>query len=140
MKHLPQLPPLTNKLISKKKVAFPVTASLQAYLDQHGRALNIPVTYEDLLRFEGSMAILDKEERALLARRAAREHLRLKQLLTCMREDDLSASEKVDELKGALLALTGDVNFKRASNMGSILEAALAFIQRNFKTDSPFAS
>ena len=60
MKHLPQLPPLTNKLISKKKVAFPVTASLQAYLDQHGRALNIPVTYEDLLRFEGSMAILDK--------------------------------------------------------------------------------
>ena len=57
-----------------------------------------------------------------------------------MREDDLSASEKVDELKGALLSLTGDVNFKRAGNMGGILEAALDFIQRNFKTDSPFAS
>ena len=81
-----------------------------------------------------------KEERALLARRAASEHLRLKQLLMCMRKDELSASDKVDELKGALLALTGDVNFKRAGNMGGILEAALDFIQRNFKTDSPFAS
>ena len=57
-----------------------------------------------------------------------------------MREDDLSASNKVQELKGALHALTGDVKFKRAKNMGGILEAALDFIQRNFKTDSPFAS
>ena len=89
---------------------------------------------------EASIEQYVKEERALLARRAAGEHLRLKQLLTCMREDDLSASEKVDELKGALLSLTGDVNFKRAGNMGGILEAALDFIQRNFKTDSPFAS
>lgn len=89
---------------------------------------------------EASIEQYVKEERALLARRAAGEHLRLKQLLTCMCEDDLSASEKVDELKGALLAMTGDVNFKRASNMGGILEAALDFIKRNFKTDSPFAS
>ena len=87
---------------------------------------------------EASIEQYVKEERALLARRAAVEHLRLKQLLTCMRQDDLSASEKVDELKGALLSLIGDVNFKRAVNMGGILEAALDFIQRNFKTDSPF--
>ena len=361
VKSFPQPPPLTNKLISKKKVAFPVTASLQAYLNQHGRAMSIPLTYEDLLRFEGSMAILDKddrdtlwvdclyaqgerdelvtnlkrlystlhadgsdtilpfltvdsiayctfgntkpfrikvrniindnylflyvkrcdasriygleleqllspnrinflvhgntlieehivgipgdvfieerlpslslqdqralakefvkfnercflrllgdmrsynyvvvitqdfdriqyriraidfdqqsyegnakvyqpehlpenarfsamtstvlpeasvaqyvkEERALLARRASGEHLRLSELLQCMREDELSASNKVQELKGAMHALTGDVKFKRAKNMGGILEAALDFIQRNFKTDSPFAS
>ena len=66
VKSFPQPPPLTNKLISKKKVAFPVTASLQAYLNQHGRAMSIPVTYEDLLRFEGSMAILDKDDRDTL--------------------------------------------------------------------------
>ena len=50
---------MNNKLISKKKVPFPVTPSLQQYLDTHGRSIEIPVSYDDLLRFEGSVPILD---------------------------------------------------------------------------------
>ena len=50
---------MNNKLISKKKVPFPVTPSLQVYLDAHGRSIEIPVSYDDLLRFEGSVPILD---------------------------------------------------------------------------------
>ena len=50
---------MNNKLISKKKVPFPVTPSLQVYLDAHGRSIEIPVSYDDLLRFEGSVPILN---------------------------------------------------------------------------------
>lgn len=58
--------PMNNKLISKKKIPFPVTESLHRYLKEHGRSLEIPVTYDDLLRFEGSVAILDADEKDTL--------------------------------------------------------------------------
>ena len=80
-----------------------------------------------------------KEERALLARRAAGERLRLNELLQCMKADQISGEAHVDALKMELWGLTGDVNFKRAKNMGDVLDAALDFIQRNFKSDTPFA-
>ena len=57
---------MNQKLISKKKQPFPVTPRLQAYLDTHNRSVDIPVAYEDLLRFEGSVAILDEEGRDTL--------------------------------------------------------------------------
>ena len=81
-----------------------------------------------------------KEERALLARRAAGEQGRLNQLLRCMKADRISAAAHVEELQRELFALTGDVKFKKAQNMGGILDAALDFIQRNFKSDTPFAN
>ncbi len=80
-----------------------------------------------------------KEERALLARRAAGERARLNELLRCMKADRISGEAHVDALKKELWGLTGDVNFKRAGNMGDVLDAALDFIQRNFKSDTPFA-
>jgi len=81
-----------------------------------------------------------KEERALLARRAAGEQGRLNQLLRCMKADRISATAHVEALQQQLFALTGDVNFKKAQNMGGILNAALDYIQRNFKSDNPFAN
>ena len=48
-------------------------------------------------------------------------------------------SAELEALKKELWGLTGDVNFKRAGNMGDVLDAALDFIQRNFKSDTPFA-
>ena len=57
---------MNHKLISKKKQVYPVLPALQAYIDQHGRAMGIPVSYEDLLRFEGSVPILDAEDRDTL--------------------------------------------------------------------------
>ena len=80
-----------------------------------------------------------KEERALLARRAAGERVRLNELLRCMKADRISGEAHVEALKKELWGLTGDVNFKRAGNMGDVLDAALDFIQRNFKSDTPFA-
>ena len=31
-----------------------------------------------------------------------------------------------------------DVNFKKAPNMGAVLQAALDFVRRNYKTENPF--
>ncbi len=80
-----------------------------------------------------------QEERSLLAKRAASEGQRLQDLLTCMKEQKLSAEDKIAELKRDLFALTGDVNFKRARNMGAILKAALDFVQRNYQYHSAFS-
>ena len=80
-----------------------------------------------------------QEERSLLAKRATSEAQRLADLLACMQDQALSAEDKIAELKRDLLALTGDVNFKRAANMGEILKAALDFVRRNYNNHSPFA-
>ena len=80
-----------------------------------------------------------QEERALLAKRATSEAQRLEELLACMQDQPLSDEAKIAELKKDLLALTGDVHFKRAANMGEILQAALDFVRRNYTQDSPFA-
>ncbi|MGK0386177.1 MAG: hypothetical protein ACI849_000786 [Patiriisocius sp.] len=79
-----------------------------------------------------------REERSLLAKRASSEKKRLKGLIVCMREDTISKSEKIIELKKALQKLTGDINFRKAKNMGEILDSALNFIIRNYKNENPF--
>ncbi|WP_203294490.1 hypothetical protein [Luteirhabdus pelagi] len=48
-----------RKLISKKKPAYPISEDLLAYLQKHGRTIKIPIYYDDLLRFQGSIAIHD---------------------------------------------------------------------------------
>lgn len=50
----------SNKLISKKKPTFPISERLSKYLSRHGRNAQIPVYYDDLLRFHGSVNIYDK--------------------------------------------------------------------------------
>ena len=51
-----------NKLISQKKPAFPVTKKLGNYLKRHNRTIQIPIFYDDLLRFQGSIVVYDKHE------------------------------------------------------------------------------
>ena len=75
----------------------------------------------------------------MLAKRATSEAQRLADLLACMQDQPLSAEGKIAELKQDLHALTRDVNFKRARNMGEILQAALDFVRRNYQNHSPFA-
>jgi len=79
-----------------------------------------------------------KEERSLLAKRATSGHIRLNELLDCMRHDKISTPEKINELKLGLLDLTGDINFKKSKNMGDILNSALEFIIRNYKNVNPY--
>ncbi len=48
------------KLISKKKPAYPINDQLYNYLSEYNRNIKIPVFYNDLLRFEGAIAVYDK--------------------------------------------------------------------------------
>jgi hypothetical protein len=78
------------------------------------------------------------EERSLLAKRANSEKERLKEILDCMIVDSISTKSKIKELKNELFNLTGDVNFKKATNMGQILNSALRFVVRNYKNENPY--
>ncbi|MBD0850999.1 hypothetical protein [Maribacter arenosus] len=53
---------LEEKLMSKKKPAYPVCDALDAYLDQYSRKIELPIFYEDLLRFIGSVVVYDSNE------------------------------------------------------------------------------
>lgn len=55
-----------KKLISKKKPTFPVQEFLYQYLKKYNRYVNIPVFYDDLLRFSGAIAVYDKYGRDTL--------------------------------------------------------------------------
>ena len=60
-----------ERLMSKKKPAFPVCKDLDAYLEQYNRKIEIPIFYEDLLRFAGSVVVYDNEGEDTLWVRAA---------------------------------------------------------------------
>ena len=51
-----------KKLMSKKKPAFPVNEMLNAYLKNYKRNIKISIYYEDLLRFQGSVTVYDKND------------------------------------------------------------------------------
>lgn len=51
-----------EKLMSKKKPAYPVNDKLNAYLDHYNRNIEIPIFYEDLLRFSGAVVVYDKND------------------------------------------------------------------------------
>jgi len=51
-----------EKLMSKKKPAYPISMRLDSYLDQYSRKIEIPIFYEDLLRFAGSVVVYDSNE------------------------------------------------------------------------------
>jgi len=87
---------------------------------------------------EESIEQYKREERSLLAKRATSERERLKELMVCMKNDTLSTDKKIDQLKDHLLHLTGDVRFKKAKNMGEILQSALDFIIRNYNNENPY--
>ena len=46
--------------ISKKKPSFPVIKKLHDYLSEYNRNIRLPIFYDDLLRFQGSVVVFDK--------------------------------------------------------------------------------
>lgn len=50
-----------QQIITKKKKIFPVNEELREYLVQNRRESNIPVSYDDLKHFEGSIPVRDKK-------------------------------------------------------------------------------
>lgn len=51
---------MAEKMMSKKKPAFPINTDLDAYLAKYNRKTRIPVFYDDLLRFAGSVVVHDR--------------------------------------------------------------------------------
>jgi len=51
-----------EKLMSKKKPAYPINDKLDAYLDHYNRKIEIPIFYDDLLRFAGSVVVYDDND------------------------------------------------------------------------------
>ena len=51
-----------ERLILHKKPAFPITSRLEKYLQKYKRKSKIPIFYEDLLRFQGSVVVYDKDD------------------------------------------------------------------------------
>ncbi|NCO64237.1 MAG: hypothetical protein GW839_01895 [Flavobacteriales bacterium] len=48
--------------ISKKKPSYPVNDTLHDYLSEYNRNIKLPIFYEDLLRFQGSITVYDAFE------------------------------------------------------------------------------
>lgn len=46
-----------ERMMSKKKPAYSVNQALDGYLEKYNRKIEIPIFYEDLLRFSGSVAV-----------------------------------------------------------------------------------
>ena len=55
-----------EKLISKKKPTFPINSELYNYLTTYNRNIKIPIFYDDLLRFSGSVNVYDKNDKDTL--------------------------------------------------------------------------
>jgi hypothetical protein len=51
-----------EKLMSQKKPAFPINHLLNEYLIKNSRNIKIPIFYDDLLRFQGSVVVYDKND------------------------------------------------------------------------------
>ncbi|WP_158973704.1 hypothetical protein [Cellulophaga sp. L1A9] len=51
-----------EKLMSQKKPAYPVSKKLNNYLELYNRNIEIPIFYEDLLRFSGSIVVYDSND------------------------------------------------------------------------------
>lgn len=52
---------MNDNLISQKKPAYPINEELSQYLSDYKRNIKIPIFYEDLLRFVGSIAVYDRK-------------------------------------------------------------------------------
>ncbi|MCA0132089.1 hypothetical protein [Winogradskyella alexanderae] len=48
--------------ISKRKPSYPVSSELDSYLSNYRRNINLPIFYEDLLRFQGSVIVYDDND------------------------------------------------------------------------------
>lgn len=48
--------------ISKKKPSYPISDKLHNYLKTYNRNIRLPIFYDDLLRFQGSVVVYDKND------------------------------------------------------------------------------
>lgn len=85
---------------------------------------------------ETSIEQYRKEERSLLAKRIISSQNRLRALVKCMIQDQISSTSNLHELRTQLYELTYDMKFKRCRSMGQIVKTALEFVKRNYENVS----
>ncbi|NRD19635.1 hypothetical protein HNV08_06215 [Winogradskyella eckloniae] len=73
------------------------------------------------------------EERSIVAKRMISYKNRLRRLLECMENDEISIQKHINMIKEEIFNYTHDVNFKKSKNMGEILKYALDFVKRNYE-------
>ncbi len=85
---------MKDNLISKRKPSFPITSELYQYLTEYNRIIKIPIFYDDLLRFAGSVNVYDKQGNDTLWIRVyyptyeqEEIHLSLKRMYTILHAD-----------------------------------------------------
>lgn len=95
--------------------------------------------------FQFSMLVNDKleansieqyqnEERSIMVKRMVGSEKRLNDLLKAMKSMELSSNEKLEQLKTEIYQFTRDIQFKKANSMGEVIESALHFLKRNYKS------
>ena len=52
--------------ISLKKPSYPVNTALMGYLQKFNRTVRLPIFYDDLLRFKGSVEVFDENDKDTL--------------------------------------------------------------------------
>ena len=88
-----------EKLMSKKKPAYPVSDALDVYLDNYNRKIEIPIFYDDLLRFAGSVVVYDdNDEDTLWVRVFYEEHERVEIDLSLKKVYSILHSDGSDRL------------------------------------------
>lgn len=104
-----------------------------------------PHLFKDNLKFSqlvsekleaNSIEQYQNEERSVMVKRMVGSEKRLNDLLKAMKSMELSSSEKLKQLKTEIYDFTKDVNFKKSASMGEVVESALNFMKRNYKTQS----
>ncbi|MFC5044566.1 hypothetical protein ACFSTE_15455 [Aquimarina hainanensis] len=85
---------MDEELMSRKKPTYPINTALDQYLKECNRTIKIPVFYDDLLRFSGSVVVYDSnDEDTLWVRVYYDEHERpeiessLKKVYTILHSD-----------------------------------------------------
>ncbi|WP_378187138.1 hypothetical protein ACE939_02140 [Aquimarina sp. W85] len=85
---------MEEKLMSNKKPTYPISDRLDAYLKECNRKIKIPLFYDDLLRFSGSIVVYDAHDQdTLWVRVYYEEHertemeLSLKKVYTILHSD-----------------------------------------------------
>ncbi|GIZ09845.1 hypothetical protein [Flavobacterium sp. UMI-01] len=87
---------------------------------------------------DSSIEQYKNEERAALAKRLHSASKRINRLLQIMANDVIAPDDHITKLKLELYRYTNDLNFKNATSMGKVLEAAFAFVTRNYKNANVF--
>ncbi len=82
---------------------------------------------------ENSIEQYKLEERSIVAKRILSSEDRINELIFCMKNDEISYNENIEQLKMQIYEFTKDISFKRSKNMGEVLENALDFVRRNYE-------